>query len=30
MIYVRFVHLLDKQKRNELMIIYGEDVALPD
>jgi len=27
MIYVRFVHLLDEQKRKELMIIYGEDVA---
>jgi len=27
MMYVRFVHLLDDQKRKELMIIYGEDVA---
>jgi len=27
MMYVRFVHLLDEQKRKELMIIYGEDVA---
>ena len=27
MIYVRFVHLLDEQKRKELMIIYAEDVA---
>jgi len=27
MIYVRLVHLLDEQKRKELMIIYGEDVA---
>lgn len=27
MMYVRLVHLLDKQKRKELMIIYGEDVA---
>jgi hypothetical protein len=25
--YVRFVHLLDEQKRKELMIIYGEDLA---
>jgi hypothetical protein len=25
--YVRLVHLLDKEKRKELMIIYGEDVA---
>lgn len=25
--YVRLVHLLDEQKRQELMIIYGEDVA---
>jgi hypothetical protein len=24
---VRLVHLLDEQKRKELMIIYGEDVA---
>ena len=24
---VRMVHLLDKQKRKELMIIYSEDVA---
>lgn len=27
MIYVRLVHLLDKEKRRELMIIYGEDLA---
>ena len=27
MMYVRLVHLLDKEKRKELMIIYGEDVA---
>jgi len=27
MVYVRLVHLLDEQKRKELMIIYGEDVA---
>jgi hypothetical protein len=27
MICVRLVHLLDKQKRKELMIIYGEDAA---
>jgi hypothetical protein len=27
MIYVRLVHLLDKEKRKELMIIYGEDLA---
>ena len=27
MIYVRLVHLLDEQKRKELMIIYGEDLA---
>jgi hypothetical protein len=27
MISVRLVHLLDKQKRKELMIIYSEDVA---
>jgi hypothetical protein len=27
MMSVRFVHLLDEQKRRELMIIYGEDVA---
>jgi hypothetical protein len=27
MMYVRFVHLLDQQKRKELMIIYGEDLA---
>ena len=27
MIYVRLVHLLDHQKRKELMIIYGEDLA---
>jgi hypothetical protein len=25
--YVRLVHLLDKEKRKELMIIYGEDIA---
>jgi hypothetical protein len=25
--YVRFVHLLDPEKRKELMIIYGEDLA---
>ena len=25
--YVRFVHLLDAEKRKELMIIYGEDLA---
>ena len=25
--YVRLVHLLDKEKRKELMIIYGEDLA---
>jgi hypothetical protein len=25
--YVRFVHLLDEQKRKELMIIYAEDLA---
>lgn len=25
--YVRLVHLLDKEKRNELMIIYGDDLA---
>ena len=25
MMYVRLVHLLDEQKRKELMIIYGED-----
>ena len=25
--YVRLVHLLDEQKRKELMIIYGEDLA---
>ena len=24
---MRLVHLLDEQKRNELMIIYSEDVA---
>jgi hypothetical protein len=28
MMYVRLVHLLDKEKRKELMIIYGEDLAL--
>jgi hypothetical protein len=27
MMYVRLVHLLDKPKRKELMIIYGEDLA---
>jgi hypothetical protein len=27
MIYMRVVHLLDDEKRKELMIIYGEDVA---
>jgi len=27
MMYVRLVHLLDEQKRKELMIIYGEDLA---
>ena len=27
MMYVRLVHLLDKQKRKELMFIYGEDLA---
>ena len=27
MMYVRLVHLLDDQKREELMIIYGEDLA---
>jgi hypothetical protein len=27
MMYVRLVHLLDTQKRKELMIIYGEDLA---
>ena len=27
MMYVRLVHLLDRQKRKELMIIYGEDLA---
>jgi len=26
MMYVRLVHLLDEQKRKELMIIYGEDI----
>ncbi len=25
--YVRLVHLLDEQRRKELMIIYGEDLA---
>ena len=25
--YVRFVHLLDPEKRKELMIIYGEDLS---
>jgi hypothetical protein len=28
MIYVRLVHLLDNEKRKELMIIYGDDLAL--
>ncbi|MGH9641187.1 MAG: hypothetical protein ACRD3Q_02050 [Terriglobales bacterium] len=27
MMYVRLVHLLDEQKRKEVMIIYGEDLA---
>lgn len=27
MMYVRLVHLLDKENRKELMIIYGEDLA---
>jgi len=27
MMYVRLVHLLDKEKRKELMIFYGEDLA---
>ena len=27
MMYVRLVHLLDEQKRRELMIVYGEDLA---
>jgi hypothetical protein len=27
MMYVRLVHLLDTEKRKELMIIYGEDLA---
>jgi len=27
MMYVRLVHLLDEQKRKELMIIYSEDLA---
>jgi hypothetical protein len=27
MMYVRFVHLLDNEKRKELMIIYGDDLA---
>ena len=27
MISVRLVHLLDKEKRKELMVIYSEDVA---
>lgn len=27
MMYVRLVHLLDKENRRELMIIYGEDLA---
>jgi len=28
MMYVRLVHLLDPQKRQELMIIYGENLAV--
>jgi hypothetical protein len=28
MMYVRLVHLLDQTKRKELMIIYGEDLAI--
>jgi len=27
MLYARLVHLLDAQKRKELMIIYAEDLA---
>jgi hypothetical protein len=27
MMYIRLVHLLDERKRQELMIIYGEDLA---
>jgi hypothetical protein len=27
MMYVRFVHLLDEQKRKELTIIYGENLG---
>jgi hypothetical protein len=27
MMYIRLVHLLDDQKRKELMVIYGEDLA---
>jgi hypothetical protein len=27
MMFVRLVHLLDKEKRKELMIIYGDDLA---
>ena len=27
MMYVRLVHLLDEQKRKELMLIYGEDAT---
>jgi hypothetical protein len=27
MMYVRLVHLLDAEKRKELMVIYGEDLA---
>jgi hypothetical protein len=27
MMYVRLVHLLDEEKRKELMIIYGEDLG---
>ena len=28
MMSVRFVHLLDQQKRRELMIIYSEDLVM--
>lgn len=28
MFYLRLVHLLDRSKRKELMIIYAEDIAL--
>ena len=27
MMFVRLVHLLDEEKRKELMIIYGEDLS---